>query len=125
MHSARCWRPATSPSSGWSIRVSASRTTLTKSSTISGNSKRRTSMSIIDLSDIPIIDHHAHALKKLTQPLTMSEYQGYFSESPDPIIKAKYVPDTIIWQWGIRTLANYLNCEPTAEAVLAARNALS
>ncbi len=82
-------------------------------------------MSVIDLSDIPIIDHHAHALKKVTQPLTMSEFQGYFSESPDPVIKAKYVPDTIIWQWGIRSLANYLNCEPTAEAVLAARSALS
>src|SRR4051812_35139848 len=82
-------------------------------------------MSVIDLSDIPIIDHHAHALKKVTQPLTMGEYQGYFSESPDPVIKAKYVPDTIIWHWGIRTLANYLNCEASAEAVLAARNALS
>ena len=41
--------------------------------------------------------------KNVTQPLTMSEFQGYFSESPDPIIKAKYVPDTIIWQWGIRS----------------------
>ncbi|HVU13103.1 MAG TPA: amidohydrolase family protein, partial [Phototrophicaceae bacterium] len=51
-------------------------------------------------------------------------YQGYFSESPDPIIKARYVPDTIIWQWAIRELAGYLGCEPTAEAVFAARNAL-
>src|SRR5664279_5651774 len=81
-------------------------------------------MSIIDLSDIPIIDHHAHALKKVTQPVTMGEYQGYFSESPDPVIKARYVPDTIIWQWAIRELAAYLHCEALPEAVLAARNAL-
>jgi uncharacterized protein len=79
----------------------------------------------LDLSKIPIIDHHAHALKKLNTALNMTEYQGYFSESPDPVIKAKYVPDTIMWLWGIRELASYLNCEPTAEAVLAARSALS
>lgn len=79
---------------------------------------------MIDLSDISIIDHHAHALKKVTAPLSMTEFQGYFSESPDPVIKANYVPDTIMWLWGIRELAGYLNCEPTAEAVLAARNVL-
>lgn len=79
---------------------------------------------MIDLSDIPIIDHHAHALKKVSAPLSMAEFQGYFSESGDLTIKAQYVPDTIIWMWAIRELAGYLNCEPTAEAVLAARNAL-
>ena len=81
-------------------------------------------MTLIDLSDVSIIDHHAHALKKLNAPLAMSEYQGYFSESPDPVIKSQFVPDTIMWMWGIRELAGYLNCEPTAEAVLATRNAL-
>jgi hypothetical protein len=80
--------------------------------------------SIVDLSDIPIIDHHAHALRKLTAPLPLDQFQGYFSESGDPIIKSKYVPDSIIWLWGIRELAGYLNCEPTPEAVVAARNAL-
>ena len=81
-------------------------------------------MTKIDLSDVPIIDHHSHALKKLSAPLTLPEFQGYFSESPDPAIKANYVPDTIMWLWGIRELAGYLGCEPTPEAVLAARNAL-
>ncbi|MCC6802925.1 MAG: amidohydrolase family protein [Anaerolineae bacterium] len=80
---------------------------------------------MIDLSDIPIIDHHAHALKKVTEPMGMAEFQGYFTESPDPVFKARYVPDSIMWLWGIRELAGYLNCEPTAEAVLAARNARS
>lgn len=80
-------------------------------------------MTTIDLSDISIIDHHAHALKKLDVPMSMAEYQGYFSESPDPVMKARYVPDSIIWLWGIRELAEFLGCEPTAEAVLGARNA--
>ena len=79
---------------------------------------------MIDLSSIPIIDHHAHALLKTHEPLSMERFQGYFSESPDPVIKAQYVPDSIIWLWGIRELAGYLGCEPTAEAVLAARNAV-
>src|SRR5271154_5981469 len=79
-------------------------------------------MSIIDLSDVPIVDHHCHALRKIDQLESLEAYQGYFSESPDPVIKARYVPDTIIWQWAIRELAGYLGCEPNAEAVFASRN---
>ncbi len=77
----------------------------------------------IDLSAAPIIDHHAHALIK-AQPQTVEQYRGFFSESPDPVIKSKYVPDSLMWLWGIRDLSGYFGCEPTAEAVLAARNAL-
>jgi uncharacterized protein len=80
---------------------------------------------MIDLSGIPIIDHHAHALQKSNATMEMETFQGFFSESGDPVIKARYVPDTIMWLWAIRELAGYLNCEPTPEAVLAARNALS
>jgi hypothetical protein len=80
-------------------------------------------MTRIDLSDVPIIDHHAHALA-LVQPKTVAEYQNYFSESADPIIKSKFVPDSIMWMWSIRELAAYLGCDPTPEAVVAARNAI-
>jgi uncharacterized protein len=79
----------------------------------------------IDLSDAPIIDHHMHSLLKTEEPLDLERYQGYFAESPDPVIKAQYVPDTIMWQWSIRDLASYLGCDPTPEAVLEARNAIS
>jgi len=77
----------------------------------------------IDLADAPIIDHHAHALIK-AQPQTVAQLQTFFSESPDPVIKAQYVPDTIMWLWGIRELAGYFKCDPTPEAVLAARSAI-
>lgn len=80
-------------------------------------------MTKIDLSDAPIIDHHAHALIK-AQPQTVDQFQLYFTESPDPLIKAKFVPDTIMWMWGIRELASYFGCDPTPEAVVAARNAI-
>src|SRR5947207_1923931 len=79
----------------------------------------------IDLSDAPIIDHHMHSLLKLDgQGLDRRRYQGFFTESPDQIIKDKYVPDSIMWLWGIRELAGYLGCDSTPEAVLAARNAI-
>ncbi len=80
-------------------------------------------MTLISLSDIPIIDHHAHALQK-SDLTSLEQYQGYFTESPDPMMKTRYVQDTIMWLWGIRELASYLDCEPTSEAVFAARNAL-
>lgn len=76
----------------------------------------------IDLADIPIIDHHAHALIKADVPLTMDDYRNFFTESPDPVMAARYVPDSIMWQWGMRELAALLKCEPTSEAVFAARS---
>jgi predicted TIM-barrel fold metal-dependent hydrolase len=42
----------------------------------------------------------------------------------DAVVKQRDVPHTILWQWAIRELAAYLGCEPTAQAVLAARNAI-
>ncbi len=80
-------------------------------------------MTTISLAEFPIIDHHAHALQK-GSVTSLEQYQGYFTESPDPVMKARYVPDTIMWMWAIRELAGYLDCEPTPEAVFAARNAL-
>jgi uncharacterized protein len=77
----------------------------------------------IDLSDAPIIDHHAHALIK-AQPETVQQLQNYFTESADPTIKAKFVPDSIMWMRGIRELAGYFGCDPTPETVIAARNAI-
>jgi predicted TIM-barrel fold metal-dependent hydrolase len=79
---------------------------------------------MIDLTGIPIVDHHAHSLLKAEQPLSMERYQGFFSESADPVVKSRDVPHSIMWMWAIRDLAGYLGCEPTPEAVLAARNAL-
>ncbi len=76
----------------------------------------------IDLADIPIIDHHAHALIKTNPPQTLAQYQVYFSESGDPLVKQRDVPHSIMWMWGIRELADYFGCDPTPEAVLAARN---
>lgn len=77
----------------------------------------------IDLSSISIIDHHAHALLKTKGGLSRERFMGFFSESSNATVKKRDVPYTIMWQWAMRELAGYLGCEPTADAVLAARNA--
>ena len=38
---------------------------------------------------------------------------------------ARHVPETIFYRWAIRELATVLACEPTTEAVLAARGRMS
>ena len=75
----------------------------------------------IDLADVPIIDHHCHALNKTNPPQTVAQYQVYFSESGDPLVKQRDVPHSIMWMWGIRELADYFGCDPTPKAVLEAR----
>jgi uncharacterized protein len=78
----------------------------------------------IDLSNVPILDHHAHALVNANVPMPMEKWQGYFTESPNALVKRRDVPHTIMWKWGMRELAGYLKCDPTAEAVYAVRSAM-
>jgi predicted TIM-barrel fold metal-dependent hydrolase len=90
----------------------------------------------MDLSGIPIIDHHTHALLReggsssMTAllreggPSSMAAFQSYFTESEDPRMHASHVGQSLFFRWAIKELAAYFDCEPTAAAVLAARNSL-
>ena len=77
----------------------------------------------LDLSDIPIIDHHAHALRR-RPPATVAEWLAFFTESRDPALVADHVPNTLFFRYAVRALAALLDCEPTPESVLAARDQL-
>jgi predicted TIM-barrel fold metal-dependent hydrolase len=77
----------------------------------------------LDLSDIPIIDHHAHALLR-RPPATVAEWLGFFTESRDPALVADHVPNTLFFRYAVRALAALLDCEPAPESVLAARDQL-
>jgi uncharacterized protein len=77
----------------------------------------------MDLSNIPVIDHHTHALLREGGPFTMTGFQRFFTESDDPRIHADHAGQTLFFRWAIKELAAYFGCEPTAAAVLAARNA--
>jgi uncharacterized protein len=78
----------------------------------------------LDLSYIPIIDHHAHALLR-RPPATVAEWLGFFTESRDPALVTGHVPNTLFFRYAVKALAGLLGCEPTAESVLGARDQLS
>jgi len=76
----------------------------------------------MDLSSIPILDHHAHALLRDGGLLSMNAFQSFFTESNDPRVHAGYAGKTLFFRWAIKELAAYFECEPIPEVVLAARN---
>jgi hypothetical protein len=78
----------------------------------------------IDLLDIPIIDHHAHALLR-RPPTTVAQWLAFFTESRDPILVAEHVPSTLFFRYAVKALAELLDCEPTPDSVLAARDRLT
>lgn len=77
----------------------------------------------MDLSDIPIIDNHCHSLFRI-QPTTVEEWHGFFTESYFAEIRRQHVANTLFYQWGQKVLGEFFGCEPMAEAILDARNAV-
>jgi hypothetical protein len=77
----------------------------------------------MDLSTVPIVDHHAHSLLKPETTGDAVGFRQWFTESTDPEIHARHVPHSLVFRTGVRWLAELLDCEPTLEAVLAARAA--
>lgn len=79
----------------------------------------------MNLSSIPIVDHHAHSLLKPEATATAAGFRQWFTESTDPDIHARHVEHSLFFRTGLRWLAGLLHCEPTLEAFLAARAAIS
>lgn len=75
----------------------------------------------LDLVSIPILDHHCHTFLHRATPDSALEFQRFFSEGGDEGIVAAHTPNSVFFRWGIKELAHFLECEPTTEAVLAAR----
>ena len=78
----------------------------------------------LDLSSLPVLDHHCHSLLRRQTPFSQVEFQSFFSEGGDETIRARHVPNTIYFRWAIKELARLLGCDPATEAVLAARAAV-
>jgi hypothetical protein len=74
----------------------------------------------MDLSPIPLIDHHCHALRRPAAALDAAAFRRHFSESADPGM-APHLAHSLFYRRGLRDLAALLGCEPEEEAVLAAR----
>ncbi len=78
----------------------------------------------LDLSSLPILDHHCHSLLRRETPYSAAEFQRFFSEGGDDGIIANHTPNTVFFRWAIKELAAFHGCAPTVEAVLGARVAL-
>ena len=78
----------------------------------------------LDISSIPILDHHCHAFLKRSAPYSALEYQGFFSEGGDSGIVAQHTPNSVFFRWAIKEVARYLGCEVNTEAIVAARAAM-
>ena len=78
----------------------------------------------LDLTSIPILDHHCHAFIKRATSYSALEFQGFFSEGGDEGIVANHTPNSVFFRWGIKEVARFLGCDPTTEAVLEARAAV-
>jgi predicted TIM-barrel fold metal-dependent hydrolase len=79
----------------------------------------------VDLGAVPILDQHCHALLRDRAVTDAAAYAGFFTESDDPTMHARHVPETVFYRWAIRELAGTLAVAPTVEAVLAARGGMS
>lgn len=74
----------------------------------------------LDLATIPIVDNHCHSLLR-DQPPDDEAFRIHLTESYFPEIARHDVPHTLFYQWTIRELAGLLGCDPTPDAVHAAR----
>jgi predicted TIM-barrel fold metal-dependent hydrolase len=75
----------------------------------------------MDLSPIPIIDHHCHAVRRFGRPLAVGEFRAFFAETTDPAMPP-HIARTVFYMRTVRDLAALLGCEPSEEALLEVRN---
>ena len=74
----------------------------------------------LDLEPIPIVDNHCHSLLR-QQPPDDEAFRIHLTESYFPEIARDDVPHSAFYQRAIRDLAALLDCDPTPDAVHAAR----
>jgi len=72
---------------------------------------------VIDLSDIPVIDNHCHAVEA-TQSADPMAWLERFTESPDPEMRAEHVRHTAFYRRLMRRAANFYGIAPGQEAEL-------
>ena len=77
----------------------------------------------LDLTHIPVVDHHCHPWLRPGASYEPENYWPLFTEGVHPGIHAE-VPHTVYYRWTIRELARLLACESTEDDVLATRAAM-
>jgi uncharacterized protein len=74
----------------------------------------------LDLGAIPIVDNHCHSLLR-EQPHDDDAFRIHLTESYYPEIARDHVPTSIFYRRAMVELADLLECEPTPDAIHAAR----
>ena len=78
-------------------------------------------MKALDLTQVPVVDNHCHGISQDQTFEDLASWRRAFTESTDPGMPRDHVASTIFYRRLIRTLADFLDCEPEEEAVFAAR----
>jgi hypothetical protein len=74
----------------------------------------------LDLTSIPIVDHHCHSLLR-QQPQDDGAFRNHLTETYFPEMARDHVQHSLVYHWAIRELAAFFDCAPEPGAVHAAR----
>jgi predicted TIM-barrel fold metal-dependent hydrolase len=80
-------------------------------------------MESVDLTSVPVVDNHCHAVTTDQAFGKVEAWRRAFTESTDPGMPREHVVTTAFYRRLIRALAPFLGCESTEDAVFAARTA--
>jgi hypothetical protein len=80
-------------------------------------------MESVDLTNVPVVDNHCHGVTTDQAFGNVEAWRRAFTESTDPGMPREHVVTTALYRRLIRALAPFLGCEPTEDAVFAARTA--
>jgi uncharacterized protein len=78
-------------------------------------------MEALDFTQLPVVDNHCHGILRDQAFEDMTGWRQAFTESEDPGMARDHVASTAFYRRLIRTLADFLGCEPEEEAVFTAR----
>ena len=75
----------------------------------------------MNLSHLPIFDHHAHPLHHRATTETVATFRRWFGETSSDEVREKHFPNALVFRMAVKWLAEYLQCEPTLETILTER----
>jgi predicted TIM-barrel fold metal-dependent hydrolase len=78
---------------------------------------------MLDLSNIPVVDNHCHAIL-LEQKMDSLRFRSFFTESSHPVFAEQHIQHTVYYLWMLCQMASFYGCSNTEDAILAERNTL-
>src|SRR5215213_333147 len=79
-------------------------------------------MEVVDLTQVPVVDNHCHGIQQDQAFEDITSWRRAFTESADPGMPREHVAATSFYRRLVRTLAEFLDCEPEEESVFAGRD---